>query len=124
MADEERFPIIRPPRLQSQPEGASYVNGVAITVSPWDFCLLFSRAIPTDPLSDDPGTQTGARGRHEVAMQGDVVQRIVMSPEHAKAMAAQLAQNVTLYENEFGEIPGPKPEPAATPKPRARKRSK
>jgi len=111
-SEEQRFPIIRPPRGQVAAEATTYVNGVAITVSPWDFCLMFSRAIPTEPLADDPEAQLG-QGRREVPLQGEVVQRIVMSPEHAKAMATQLAENVAMYEDEFGPIPQPRADPKA-----------
>jgi len=124
MATEEGFRIVRPPRAQPS-EPTTYINGVAVTVSPWDFCLMFSRAIPTDPLVNDPQAQVG-EGRREVAMQGEVVQRIVMSPEHAKAMAAQLTQNVVLFESEFGPIPQPQPEPEPEPvaRPKAQRKAR
>ena len=114
MASEERFSFIRPQRPQLQPEPMTYVNGVAITVSPWDFCMMFSRAVPSEPLSADPEAQLGAV-RREVPMVGEIVERIVMSPEHAKALAAQLTENVALFEAEFGEIPQPKQQPQDKP---------
>jgi hypothetical protein len=123
-SEEEGFRIVRPPRAQP-PEPTTYINGVAVTVSPWDFCLMFSRALPTDPLVNDPQAQIGKGGaRREVAMQGEVVQRIVMSPEHAKAMAAQLAQNIVLFESEFGPIPQPQPEPEPVAKSKAQRKAR
>ncbi len=129
MASEEGFRVVRPPRASLSSEPTTYVNGLAIILSPWDFNLLFSRALPTEPLSKDPEARPTVRGRRAVLMGGDaeVVQRIVMSPEHAKAMAAQLAENVALYEREWGGIPAiveAKPDPVTKPgarKPRARR---
>jgi hypothetical protein len=125
-SSEERFPILRPARGRSQVEPTTYINGVSITVSPWDFCLLFSRALPAEPLSEDPQARPNAqRERRELAMQGEVVQRIVMSPEHAKAMVSQLAENVAMFESEFGTIPAvveQRPPEAEKPQPRTRNR--
>lgn len=123
MATEERFPIVRPPRAQPQPEPTTYVNGVAILFSPWDFSLLFVRGLPSDPLADDPEAGKRDPGWHQKAIRGEVVQRIVMSPEHAKAMAAQLIGNVEAYEREYGVVPSivdskEKPKTETTPRKR------
>jgi hypothetical protein len=81
----------------------NYVNGVAITVSPWDFCLLFIRGLPNQPLSEVEVEVV--EGRRRGPLDAEIVQRIVMSPEHAKSMVARLQENIELYEEEFGEIP-------------------
>lgn len=76
-----------------------------ILFSPFDFSLLFVRGLPSDPLADDPDAHRRDPDWRQKAIRGDVVQRIVMSPEHAKAMARQLSENVEAYEKEFGEVP-------------------
>lgn len=103
--NEERSPLFYQGAQASPPEPpTNYVNGVAITVSPWDFCLLFLRGLPNQPLSEATEVEV-IEGRGRRPLDAEVVQRIVMSPEHAKSMAARLQENVVLYEQEFGEIP-------------------
>ena len=70
-----------------------YVNGLSILYSPYDFSFLFQRAVPSEPLSESG------------AIEQDVVARVVMSPEHAKAMTKVLKANLESYEKENGEIP-------------------
>jgi Protein of unknown function (DUF3467) len=105
MASKEQFPLLyqgAPTVLPTLP--TNYVNGVAITVSPWDFCLLFIRGLPNQPLSEAQDAEI-VGGRRRGPLEAEIVQRVVMSPEHAKSMVARLQENVELYEGEYGEIP-------------------
>ncbi len=86
-------------------EPTSYVNGVAITVSPWDFCLLFLRGLPTQPLSVSEGTEF-IEGRRQGPLEAEIVQRIVMSPQHAKSMVARLQENVEPLRERVRRDPG------------------
>jgi hypothetical protein len=110
----ERSPLLYQGVQASPPEPpTNYVNGMAITVSPWDFCLLFIRGLPNQPLSETEVEVV--EGQRRGALDTEIVQRIVMSPEHAKSMVARLQENVALYEHEFGEIPTIPTAPPAEP---------
>lgn len=74
-----------------------YVNGIAILFSPWDFSLMFLRGLPAE--SPDESSE------HNFATTSRVVQSVVMSPQHAKAMLNALTQNIQAYEQQHGEIP-------------------
>jgi hypothetical protein len=105
MAAEERSPLLYEGLRSSPPEPpTNYVNGVAITVSPWDFCLLFLRGLPAQPLMFSEGSEDAGDRRQE-PLGAEIVQRIVMSPEHAKSMVARLQENLDMYEREYGVIP-------------------
>jgi hypothetical protein len=80
-----------------------YVNGIAILFSPWDFSLMFLRGLP----AESPGESS----EHNFATASRVVQSVVMSPQHAKAMLNALAHNIEAYERVHGEIPTVEPEP-------------
>lgn len=73
-----------------------YTNGVQVMYSPWDFHVYFVRATPT--LKQIDGAQTIETGEQ-------VVDRVVMSPQHAKAFLEVLRDNVQKYESQHGEIP-------------------
>jgi len=62
-----------------------YSNLMFITHSPSEFVLDFARALP--------GTR-----------KGKVYARVVMSPQHAKALASLLERNVQLFEDKHGSI--------------------
>jgi hypothetical protein len=66
----------------------SYANSVQIRVNVWDFFLVF-------------GTLT-QQSETQVEIQN--FQGIYLSPQQAKALLGVLQQNVTGYENAFGEI--------------------
>ena len=66
-----------------------YSNFANISHQPFDFTLDFLRISPP---------------------RGDIVGRVMMSPQHAKAFLAALTENVAKYEKSFGPIPGP-PDP-------------
>ena len=65
----------------------TYANSVQIRVNVWDF----SRLRHPDPAERDPGRNPEFPG-------------IYLSPQQAEALLGVLQQNVTGYENAFGEI--------------------
>ena len=85
----------RPPRPDAPPQfqftmdetvaNGAYVNIANIIHNPAEFVLDFGRVVP---------------GRNDVK----VLSRVLMSPVHAKQLLAALAQNVGLYEKNFGAI--------------------
>jgi len=62
-----------------------YVNFANIIHSPGEFVLDLGRVVP---------------GRNDVK----VSSRLIMSPLHAKQFLAALSQNVSMYEQKYGEI--------------------
>jgi len=66
----------------------NYANSVQVRVNLWDFLLLFGRISQSAP--------------DNVAIHN--FQGIYLSPQQAKALLKILQQNVTQYENAFGEI--------------------
>jgi hypothetical protein len=95
--------VLNMPNLMSavEPGGPSvYVNGIAIYFSPWDFSLMFLRGLPSEGAVERSET-----GELRFNASYRVAQSVVMSPQHAKAMLAALAENIDLYEAEHGSIP-------------------
>jgi hypothetical protein len=74
----------------------TYANSVQIRVNVWDFFLVFGT------LQQQSETQVEVQN----------FQGIYLSPQQAKALLAVLQQNVSNYENAFGEI---KLDPRMTP---------
>lgn len=73
---------------------SAYSNSAQIVVSFFDFSFEFNQTVPVESQAGElPGVSTS------------LVQRIVMSPQHAKAFLNALQQNVDHYEQQFGEIP-------------------
>ncbi|HEX3743068.1 MAG TPA: DUF3467 domain-containing protein [Bryobacteraceae bacterium] len=66
----------------------NYANSVQVRVNLWDFFLMFGRVNQTAPDS--------------VAIHN--FQGIYVSPQQAKALLNVLRDNVSQYENAFGEI--------------------
>ncbi len=66
----------------------NYANSVQIRLNLWDFLLMFGRVDQTTP--------------EEVQIHN--FQGIYLSPQQAKALLRLLQQNVSQYENAFGEI--------------------
>jgi hypothetical protein len=60
-----------------------YANMVNIIHGPYDFTFNFIKVSPPT---------------------GNVVSRVMMSPQHAKALLNALKENIRKYENSFGEI--------------------
>jgi hypothetical protein len=65
-----------------------YANSVQIRVNLWDFLLLFGVVNQTSPDTVNIHNFQG----------------VYLSPQQAKALLNVLQQNVTQYENAFGEI--------------------
>jgi hypothetical protein len=72
---------------------ATYTNGVQITASQWDFTCLFFHSVP---VPTTPG--------EEMTTERRLAQAVVMSPQHAKALATILRMNVERWEATNGEI--------------------
>jgi flagellar protein FlaG len=66
----------------------NYANSVQVRVNLWDFFLSFGVLDQNSPQ----------------AVQIQNFQGIYLSPQQAKALSNVLTQNVTQYENAFGEI--------------------
>lgn len=66
----------------------SYANSVQVRVSLWDFFLMFGTINQTAPDSVSIHNYQG----------------VFLSPQQAKALANVLNQNISQYENTFGEI--------------------
>lgn len=66
----------------------NYANSVQIRVNVWDFFLVFGT------LQQQSETHVEVRN----------FQGVYLSPQQAKALMTVLQQNVTGYENAFGEI--------------------
>ncbi len=82
---------INPPKIKIT-EDASYreiyANSVQVRVSVWDFCLVFGTARQESPDA--------------VTLQN--LQGVYLSPQQAKALHNVLSQNLSQYEQAFGEI--------------------
>ena len=66
----------------------SYANSVQVRVNVWDFFLIFGTLQQQD----------------EAHVEVRNFQGVYLSPQQAKALMTVLQQNVTGYENTFGEI--------------------
>jgi hypothetical protein len=71
--------------LDDQTAQGQYVNFANIIHSPSEFVIDLGRIVP---------------GRNEVK----VYSRVIMTPLHAKQLLEALAQNISLFEQKFGEI--------------------
>ena len=65
-----------------------YANSVQVRASVWDFCLVFGTA--------------RQEAQEEVTVRN--LQGVFLSPQQAKALCNVLIQNLTQYEQAFGEI--------------------
>jgi hypothetical protein len=74
--------------VQTDAYRENYSNSVQVRVSVWDFFLVF-------------GT-IEQQSENQVEMRN--FQGVYLSPQQAKALVGILQQNVTSYENAFGEI--------------------
>lgn len=82
--DEKRLP----PIIDEETEDGTYSNVAQVVFSPAEFVVDFGRMVP---------------GRAQVK----TLSRIILTPAHAKQLAAALTENVRRYEEQFGEIPAP-----------------
>ena len=89
MADQPPKPESQAPSLHFSIDDAIangvYVNFANIIHNPAEFVLDFGRVVP---------------GRSDVR----VLSRVLTTPVHAKQLLSALAQNVALYEKNFGAI--------------------
>ena len=88
MSEKEPKPTPSPKRVAIElPKDlkAVYANAALISHSPAEIVIDFAQVLPRTP-------------------KGAVMSRIVMSPTHAKLLQLALAQNLTNYERQFGEI--------------------
>lgn len=69
-----------------------YANVAFISQTPVEMVLDFAQVLPRTP-------------------RGSVVSRVVMSPMHAKVLQLALAQSISNYERQFGEIRVPQQRP-------------
>jgi hypothetical protein len=86
--DPPKTPQRKPQRVTIEiPKGleAVYANIAFISHTPAEIVLDFAQFLPRMP-------------------KGNVMARVIMSPMHAKMLQHALAQNVTNYERQFGEI--------------------
>lgn len=81
----------------------TYVNGVEIVQSQWEFTLLFSQISGNPQPPVQPGTESRTEPR--VQLTKTLVGRFAMSPQHAKAFVEILRQRVQAYEDKFGVLP-------------------
>ena len=72
-----------------------YTNLVMIAHNPEEFVLDFIRVLPGVPKAR-------------------VKSRVVVTPGHAKRLLAALADNISKYEAQYGEIGEPHPQPVFT----------
>ena len=114
----EQLPKGWPTMTESNPEwmlvpgGAagpnSYCNSVQISTSPWDITLELSVLVPI-PADQPNGVPTVSK---------TVLNRLLMSPGHAKAFKDALTTSLEQWEDQFGEIPPlpPMPPPQTPPR--------
>jgi len=97
------------PNISFQPGGSgpgTYCNAVQILFSPWEFNWELSQMAPeatletTEPEGLPP--QAAVTG---VQIYKHVISRVVMSPQHAKAVLTIMQENIAKYEEQFGTIP-------------------
>jgi hypothetical protein len=85
MPDEQQPPQTIRISLDDQTAQGQYVNFANIIHSPSEFVIDLGRIVP---------------GRNDVK----VYSRVIMTPLHAKQLLEALAQNISLFEQKFGEI--------------------
>ncbi len=85
MEKQEQPPQTIRIELDDQTAQGQYVNFANIIHSPSEFVIDLGRIVP---------------GRNDVK----VYSRVIMTPLHAKQLLQALAQNISLFEQKFGEI--------------------
>lgn len=92
------------PAIQFGPQGSIpvvYCNGVQVAMSHWDMTVLFFHSAPLPANVEEGGPLAPGN------LERRVVQAVVMSPQHAKALVTVLNQNIELWEQQNGEIAVP-----------------
>lgn len=93
MPDQNQPEIIR---RKGESFVSTYANNLVVEASPWDFRFLFGEIEKGEP---------DATGRRLAKLYVEDKVKIVMSPQHAKAMLKVLQENVSSYESQIGPIP-------------------
>jgi hypothetical protein len=75
-----------------------YTNNAQIEANPWDLKLVFGEIEKTEMVP-------GGEGAPKIYVEDKA--RIVMSPQHAKALMKALQENLAQYEAQMGPIPEP-----------------
>lgn len=83
-------------RRRSESFVSIYSNSLNVEANPWDFRLYFGDIEKGEP---DP------TGSYLAKIYVEDRVRIIMSPQHAKAMLKVLQDNVAQYEMQVGKIP-------------------
>lgn len=77
-----------------------YTNFARISHTPVEFLIDYALLYP-------PVNPVDQKGKPENYVHGQIVSRVVMSPAHAKHLAAAITENVKQYEAKFGAIAEP-----------------
>lgn len=85
MDEQQQPPQTLQISLDEKVAQGEYVNFANIIHSPSEFVIDFGRIVP---------------GRTDVK----VYSRVILTPLHAKQLLQALAQNITIFEQKFGEI--------------------
>lgn len=102
---------VNPPSISFQPVGTTppgiYCNAVQILFSPWEFNFELAQMAPQATIEATGGQlgQTAEAAVTGVEIHKHVVSRLVMSPQHTKALLKVLQENIDKYEAEIGPIP-------------------
>ena len=91
MAENKKEPQINI-ELSEEMAGGVYSNLVAINHSPTEFVVDFIQMMPGVPKAK-------------------VKSRVILTPEHAKRLLGALSDNVTRYEQNFGNVETHEPPP-------------
>jgi Protein of unknown function (DUF3467) len=86
----------------------SYCNAVQIFFSPWEFNFELAHLAPEVRI--EPMEPSGQAPEPAVEVHKHIVAKVVMSPQHTKALLKVLRDNVANYEGQFGEIPDVAPQ--------------
>ena len=84
------------PEMSDEVADGTYANVAQVVFSPAEFVFDFGRAVP------------GRRGFK-------IISRIITTPLHAKQILMTLSENVSRFEEQFGEIKLPQRPPAGHP---------
>ena len=105
MATPPIIPLQNWPFAQQAGQPLSYCNGVGVAMSPWDFTMQFTLTSAAMASRHEVSGMEATPTPPELSVDQQVVARLVMSPQHAKAFHALLTGNIANYESQFGEIP-------------------
>lgn len=95
--EDQRMAItpIFEPKEKTEEMTILYCNQVRMGMSVFDITIDFGQSSTTEMTQNKSG---------QTVVPVDFKTRVVMSPQHAKALAQLLAENITRYEKDFGEL--------------------